>query len=156
MAGRRMCFAVAAMALVAWGGGAASAQELTAVQLLANDAIGSPGGAIPVTAVTVSPDGRHVYVAGGNFSYSVSGVSTPATGIVATLSRDDGDGALTLVDAIRLGEDGVTGLVACGTLVVSPDGRHVYVTTGNDTPFSRHVRGFARDGATGMLTRVGD
>ena len=93
------------------------------------DALGMP------QAVAVSPDGGHVYVAGGEDA-------------VVVFARDAGTGRITLVETQRDGVGGVDGLDDPRGIAVSPDGDHVYVTGFADDA----VAAFARDGGTGALT----
>lgn len=81
----------------------------------------------------ISPDGAHLYVVGGN--------SRPEIDVHA---RDANTGALTLLETLVQGENGVDGLPA-GDIAISPDGRDVYVG-GSST-----LAVFARDASTGLL-----
>lgn len=89
-------------------------------------------------AVTVSPDGNHVYAA-------LTGGFTDSGG-VAVFERDAGTGALTLVQEER----GARGLRGSAALTVSPDGTNVYVTGAAGDG----IVVFRRDASTGMLTFV--
>src|SRR5262249_42442556 len=84
----------------------------------------------------VSPDGLHVYIAGN------------ADNAVVTFGRDPATGALTWLGAEQNGVNGVDGLDGPHEVLVSPDGRHVYVAS------DQSVAVFARDIATGHLTYV--
>jgi 6-phosphogluconolactonase (cycloisomerase 2 family) len=89
-----------------------------------------------VLAVVVSPDGRHVYSAGGNDD------------AVDVFARDAGTGALSLVQNVRDGIGNVDGLRFPSALAFSPDGAHLYVTSARGNA----LMAFARDAATGELT----
>jgi DNA-binding beta-propeller fold protein YncE len=100
--------------------------------------VGGVDGLDGTAGATVSPDGLHVYVAGG---YDDA---------VAVFARDAGSGALTFVEAEFDGVGGVDGLDSAEGLAVSPDGLHVYVTGAIDDA----VAVFARDAGSGALTFV--
>lgn len=67
------------------------------------------------TALVLSPDGRHAYMAAGN-----------GRGLVQVLSVDRASGALAHESSFT------TGLGQSSSLVLSPDGRHLYVTSNSD------------------------
>jgi DNA-binding beta-propeller fold protein YncE len=77
------------------------------------DGVGGVDGLDLPEGIAVSPDGKHVTVAAG------------ADDAIAVFERDASTGALTFVEA----EPGTFGL-GVATLVVSPDGRHLYVKGG--------------------------
>ena len=89
-----------------------------------------------VWSVSVSPDGRHVYVTALEHS------------AVSVFARDGASGALTLVEVLRDGVGGVDGIDGAWGLGVSPDGTQVYVTGALDEA----VAVFERDAATGRLS----
>ncbi len=109
---------------------------------------GRPGmdGFSGASFVTVSPDGGHVYVTG---SYDHA---------VAVFERHPGTGDLTFLEAQfedLYGLGGAHGLFAPNTVIVSPDGGHVYAagaTSGRDAVSSLAV--FARHHDLGTLTFV--
>ncbi len=113
--------------------------ELDQVQVLFNtvDGVIGIGGA---NAVTVSPDGLHVYATG------------PENNAVAVFERDPVLGTLTFVEWRRNGAGDITGgLVGPTDVDVSPDGAHVYISA---QTFST-VAIFSRDVVTGRLGFVG-
>jgi 6-phosphogluconolactonase (cycloisomerase 2 family) len=71
-------------------------------------------------SVTVSPDGRRLFVASQNDD------------AVGVFERDTESGTLRFVEKQREGVDGVHGITYPASLAVSPDGRHVYVTSFED------------------------
>jgi 6-phosphogluconolactonase (cycloisomerase 2 family) len=97
-------------------------------------------------SVTVSPDGKNVYVTANG---------SPG---IAAFTRDKGTGALTQLPGAagcvnEAGTDGCTdgvGLNLADAVTVSPDGRNAYVAAlGSDA-----VAAFARNPATGALTQL--
>ena len=94
------------------------------------------------SAVAVSPDGNHVYIT----SYEEDAV--------AVFSRNTSTGALTYVERKKRGETDsggtITGINEAVDLVVSPDGRNVYVTGQAD----KSIAVFARNDSNGTLTYV--
>jgi len=102
------------------------------------DGVGNVDGLNGADAVTVSPDGGHVYVASANGD------------AVAVFSRDGATGALSFVEVHKDTDPGVDGLDNATSVAVSSDGSHVYVAGRNDNA----VAVFSRNGATGMLTFV--
>lgn len=95
-------------------------------------------------AVAVSPDGRHVYVAG----------SVQERGVLLAFARDEASGRLTFVQCLaETARDGCTAsaaLYGAADVVVSRGGRTVYAL--GSLPGSVGV--FARDAASGALTPV--
>ena len=93
-----------------------------------------------VSGLAVSPDGAHLYATG---QYDDA---------IAAFTRNPTTGALTYVDVLRDGNvQGlltIDGLDGAESVVVSPDGAHVYVAGFNDGA----VAVFARNPATGQLT----
>jgi DNA-binding beta-propeller fold protein YncE len=68
---------------------------------------------------------------------------------VAVFGRDEISGTLSFVEVVKNSDPGVDGLLGAHTVVVSPDGEHVYVTATGGS-----VAVFGRDGATGELSFV--
>ncbi|MBP7335501.1 beta-propeller fold lactonase family protein [Niveispirillum sp.] len=113
----------------------ASTGALTYVGSL-KDGVGGVDGLDQASAVTVSPDGKSVYVAS---------VDDDA---VSIFSRDAATGALTYGGLVRDGDSGVSGLADPNAITVAPDGTAVYVTSrGGSALFI-----FDRDATTGALT----
>ena len=90
-------------------------------------------------AVTVSPDGAHVYVAAFDDD------------AVAAFTRDPAAGTLTFVEREKNGTGGIDGLDGARAVTVAPDGKHVYVAGS----LARAVAIFARDPASGALDLAG-
>jgi cysteine-rich repeat protein len=86
--------------------------------------------------VALSPDGAHVYVAGGSS--------------LAVFTRDAATGMLGFVEVEQNGVGGVTGLAGATSLALSADGASLYVAGKGDDA----VAAFSRDPATGKLTFV--
>lgn len=119
----------------------------------------APGkGLYGARAVAVSPDGANVYVAGGVAGDDVA----KSYGAVAILKRNPATGGLVELGCLSSDgtdrEEGASGsctpepsLLGADGVAVSPDGKTVYVTSSS----SASVVAFARDAATGALTRLG-
>lgn len=90
-------------------------------------------------AVTVSPDGRHVYVAG------------KLDKALAAFARDPGTGRLTFVARYQDTIDGVDGLDGVEAVAMGPGGTLVYAVASDDNALAV----FRRDADTGMLTFLG-
>ena len=89
-------------------------------------------------SVAVSPDGRSVYA-----------VSDEIKSGIAIFARDPATGLLTHAGDVLEDDPGVSGIEFNEHVTVSPDGRHVYVTSWYDA-----VTVFARDATTSLLTWV--
>lgn len=87
-------------------------------------------------SIAVAADGAHVYVTGFDS--------------VTVFARDTASGALSLVETLR-GRDGIEGLQDADAIVVSPDGRHVYV--GGSSADALVI--FTRDPQRGTLIPTG-
>ena len=103
------------------------------------DNLGGASGLKGVTALAISPDGRHLYAAG----------HTDST--VAVFGRDAGSGALSFIEAETDGSDDagdvgpeVVGMDRPSAIMVSPDGQQVYVTAA----FGNAVVTFSRTDAS--------
>lgn len=103
------------------------------------DGMNGLGGA---RAVAVSPDGKHVYVAG----------NTDAG--VAIFSRNAEYGTLIYTGVVLNSDSGVGGLAGIQSLTVCPTGTYVYtVSSGDDAdPDTDSLVAFNRNPDTGMLT----
>ena len=111
--------------------------QLTFIQVL-KDGIGGVDGLRAADSVAVSPDASHVYATG------------EVDSALVVFRRDVATGQLTFVQRLKDGAYGVDGLSGATSVVVSPDGRHVYTTGEYD--FALTV--FRRDVANGRLTFV--
>jgi cysteine-rich repeat protein len=100
------------------------------------DALGGVDGLDGARAVAVSPDGDHVYVAGGNDD------------ALAVFQRDKTTGALTFHQVVRNDAPDISGLNGANSVVVSPDGAHVYAAGKS----ANSVVVFSRDPGSGALT----
>lgn len=107
-------------------------------QELLRDGDGGVDGIHGAQGVAVSPDDRHVYVAGHDED------------AVAVFARDAATGALTPASIVRDGLGGVSGIDGATSVAVTPDGAHVVVVADVEDG----VTVFARDVATGALTFV--
>ncbi len=115
-------------------------------------------GLLHPAAVALSPDGTSVYVVGGTSGSQIDS----SFGSVAILKRDPGTGEVSDVGCLSSdgtdGRDGASGICATSSSLlgadgvsVSADGRTVFITSQR----SASVVAFARDPATGALTRIG-
>jgi 6-phosphogluconolactonase (cycloisomerase 2 family) len=102
------------------------------------DGVGGIDGLAVPYAVTVSPDGAHVYAT----SFGDRAVSV--------FARDATTGLLTFLQVLSDGVDGVDGLDWPYLIRLGPDGRYVYVIGQTDNALAV----FARDPASGRLTFV--
>ena len=102
------------------------------------DSIGGVDGLDGARSVTVSPDGKHLYAAG------------TSDDAVAVFSRDSMTGALTFVEVHKDGVGDVDGLGEALSVMVSPDGKHLYAAGFSDDA----VVVFSRNSTTGSLTFV--
>jgi Tol biopolymer transport system component len=115
----------------------ASTGALTFVEMQ-KDGIGGVDGLASAYSVTVSLDGKHVYVAG------------ESDDAVSVFSRNASTGALAFVEVQKDSIGGVDGLDGARSVTVSPDGNHVYAAGAIDDA----VAVFSRSVTTGMLTFV--
>ncbi len=100
-------------------------------------------GLFGASGVAASPDGEHVYVAAENDNK------------VAFFRRDLATGALTFVEVYTDGVGGVDGLLGARAVVVSPDGRHVYVAGEDDDAVATFSRNTTAGVNFGRLTFAG-
>ncbi|MEO7794488.1 MAG: beta-propeller fold lactonase family protein [Thermoanaerobaculia bacterium] len=101
------------------------------------DGVGPINGLAGARGVAVSPDGRHVVVAG------------EADNAVAVFARNLTTGALTFVEA-KVDGSGVDGIGGASALAFSPGGDALYVAGFSDNS----VAVFSRNSTTGALTYV--
>ena len=100
------------------------------------DGVGGVDGIDSASSVTVSPDGKHVYVTSDGDG--MSGVDNAVT----VFSRNSSTGALSFVETKKDGVGGVDDLHYARSVTVSPDGKHVYTAAFIDdavTVFSRGI-----------------
>ncbi|MFV2066188.1 MAG: beta-propeller fold lactonase family protein, partial [Pirellulales bacterium] len=108
------------------------------------DQMSSVSGLTGAFSVTVSPDGKNVYVA------STSGTSSSSTdGAIVAFSRNPATGQVTKLNAIYETSTDY-GLGGAQSVTVSPDGKHIYVAG----TFDDAVAVLSRDETTGALTHV--
>ncbi|MFN6483359.1 beta-propeller fold lactonase family protein [Nostoc sp. DedQUE02] len=88
--------------------------------------------------MTVSPDGKYLYVAGYDDS------------AIAVFERDTTTGQLSFVEVQKDDTNGVDGLASAASVTVSPDGKYLYAAGYNDS----EVAVFKRDTTTGQLSFV--
>lgn len=122
-------------ALVAFSRDAATGL-LTPIQVSRDD-VGGVDGLLHVLTLAISPDGARVY-AGGERENSLT-----------VFARDAATGFLEPVEFQRGETSPMQGLDDLGSVAVSPDSHHIYVTGGFDT-----VTVFSRDAASGGVSVV--
>lgn len=103
--------------------------------------------------VAISPDGTHIYTAAGG-SENFSGSNA-----LAFFTWDAGGGNLgfveAYVEAASQGPNTIDGLHWVSSVVVSPDGAHVYATAGVELAGDQDwIAVFSRSQATGALTWI--
>ncbi|MEM7049881.1 MAG: beta-propeller fold lactonase family protein [Acidobacteriota bacterium] len=98
-----------------------------------------PNGLEGATGVAVSPDGEHVYVT-ANLDHALT-----------VFDRNGTDGTLTLVEEKIDGVSGVDGLEGAAGVVLTPDGRFLYVAGQDDDLIAR----FERTAASGAVSFLG-
>jgi len=96
-------------------------------------------------ALAITGDGRWAYAVGGNFVEVIR--RDPLTG---NLDRDPAAGTLDSAQQLQSGVGGVVGINGGTDVVISGDGRFVYVAGGD----SDSIALFERDGTTGELEFV--
>jgi cysteine-rich repeat protein len=123
--------------------------ELTYVETHRGAGLGGPPDPFPPMAMNFSPDSRHLYVAGGT------------SRAVAVYQRNPATGQLSWLQTLEDGVGGVDGLTRPLGMLVSPDGKHVYVQSSYDldTYLGGSIVVFSRDDdpmspAFGQLTFV--
>jgi 6-phosphogluconolactonase (cycloisomerase 2 family) len=141
--GRRVsCAAALALSAIVLAVSAVPAQavpgSLTFVELQ-RDGVGGVDGLDTAIHTATSPDGRHVYATGSDDM------------AVAVFARNSGTGALSFIEQERNGIGGVQGLNGADGVVVSPDGKNVYVAGFDDNA----VVTFTRNPSSGALSFLG-
>lgn len=114
----------------------AASGELSFKKLHTNG-IGSLIGLIEPAGIAISPDDAHVYV-----------TSSGDHRVLVFARQADGD--LAFVNSLQDGSGGVDGLNGADQIVISADGKSVYVSS----PVEHSIATFARDPASGALTFV--
>ncbi|MEN9847501.1 MAG: hypothetical protein RL368_241, partial [Pseudomonadota bacterium] len=112
-----------------------TSEKLIFVESLTNAQIGGVGLQKP-SAVVVSPDDRHVYVA------------SPGDNAISVFTRNSSNGKLSLVQVQRNNVNGITGLNGVNSLAISSDNTRLYATGSVDST----VVVFSRNATTGELS----
>jgi 6-phosphogluconolactonase (cycloisomerase 2 family) len=118
--------------------------QLTFVQVVRDGDPGGVDGLAGASAVVVSPDGSNVYVT------SLQRDPRPGDDALAVFTRDPFSGLLSFEEAHFDDQGGVDGLSQASSVVVDPEGSHVYVASVRDNA----VAAFAREPSQGRLTFV--
>lgn len=90
------------------------------------------------SALTLSPDGEHLYVTGFNDN------------AIAVFKRNNHDGQLKFTQVLFNGTNNVEGLAGASGIHISPDGNYVYTSGFSDNA----VAVFKRDALSGTLTFI--
>jgi len=117
---------------------APAAASVLALREVQKNLVNGVDGLNGAQGVAVSPDGAHVYVTG------------ESDNALAVFQRDPATGALTEVEVLHDGVDGVDGLAAARAVTLSADGAYAYVAGYVDDSLAV----FGRDPATGFLTLI--
>lgn len=104
-------------------------------------AISNVPGLVNNFLITVSGDGKHVYV----ISRNTSGVD-----VLAVFGRDATTGELTSITQYFDNLGDIRGLAKASAMVLSPDGKNMYVSSSS----AHSISVFDRDAATGFITFV--
>ena len=123
---------------VSWYARDINTGDLSYVGML-RDGMDGVDGLSTAFSVEVSADGNHIYALGMDDDS------------VSWYVRDINTGDLSYGGMLKDGIDGVDGLNAPSACIISPDGKHVYVTALNDNS----VGWFERNATTGGLTFLG-
>ena len=126
--------------------GSAPVEDLVLVEQYLDGIDGVTGLDVGNHSLSLSPDGCHLYAAGGHFAFS----DQPNRGALVVFDRNDADGRLTHLQSLIHGEN-VSLMVAASDTAVSPDGRHVYVAASTTSFFGGRYLVFDR-AADGLLT----
>ncbi|HBD85604.1 MAG TPA: hypothetical protein DC056_16505, partial [Dehalococcoidia bacterium] len=114
-----------------------SSGVLSFVEVQKNDIDGVLGLQQP-RSITISPDGNHLY--------SAAYISDA----IGLFERNESNGTLTYIDHYQDGVGGIDGINGATSVIVSPDGNHVYAAGYIDDAISV----FTRDSSSGDLTFV--
>ncbi|MDD2816146.1 MAG: beta-propeller fold lactonase family protein [Thiotrichaceae bacterium] len=112
-----------------------SSEKLVFVESITNTQIGGVGLQKP-SSVVVSPDDRHVYVAG------------TGDNAISVFTRNSSNGKLSLVQVQRNNVNGITGLNGVNSLSISSDNTRLYATGSVDST----IAVFSRNATTGELS----
>ncbi len=104
------------------------------------EGVGGVDGLDTIRQVIVSPDGNQLYAA--------SGGSSGNEDTITVFNRDSGSGTLTFLEVQRNGVGGVDGLHGARSVVVSPDGSHLFASSWE----GKAVAAFRRNASDGTLT----
>jgi 6-phosphogluconolactonase (cycloisomerase 2 family) len=110
--------------------------ELTYLNVY-KDGVGGIYGLDGIDNIAISPDGNNIYATGLN---ALS---------LAVFNRDSDTGLLTFTTSFIDGTDGIDGLSAASDVIVSSDGKNVYVTS---ILYDDNIAIFYRNTSTGALT----
>ncbi len=101
-----------------------------------------------MSEMTLSPDGRHLYLVAGERITNGPSLQHP-DGSLTFVERDPDTGTLTSRQIFNERDDGPFGLVSTAAVALAPDGRHLYAVGG--LGFGQ-IAIFKRDPGTGRLS----
>jgi len=132
-----------------------SATGVLDLRQVVSDGVGDVEGLVHPAEISTSPDGKNVYVTGTDLTTDGQ-EHLFEDGSIVTFSRDITTGDLAFVQVLRDSDSmpGGYNLFYASNILFSPDGRQLYVTSGDSCSYCNSIGVFSRDLQTGELTFV--